>query len=442
LEIIKKIRESDSIVIEGDKKIGKMTLALYFSKLMNNKSTFISSLSSTKIIKKIESSVKSFECFKHLNTLLTIFSFREDWVNIKNEFGYKYLLKDLEYFISHQKNQIIIFHKIGSFFDYADRDFIEDFLSELLSYGITYKKKFIFTLNVDDINYDMLGHYLVDNSDLYLKLHKVESTRNIDILYSLTPISQQQYVFTSAESQIVLKPKSVYSGTNEDISIVVISSNPYLQQIHKYLLDKDNIELTIVDNISDSLGAILKNPDYLIFGQEDNEVKLSICELAKKNKLKTQILYLVNKDFVRVDDRMRAKELGCVDMIKLDENVMNYILELEKYFDLIFYKRSLTKHDIQYDDKNEFKAYIQEVINKRGIFTLVKINNVLNEEDYLSIRDYDKVLVTEEYSVIFTLNTLKSNIEIILQNKFHKELLIEKIQDSLDIFFEEKLCID
>jgi len=440
--LIKKIKESDSIVIEGDKKTGKLTLAFYFAKLINRPTTFISPLASPKVTKKINSFVDSFEIFKDLNSFLTKFSLREDWMSVKEEYGYKYFLKDLEYFISHQENEVIIFHKIDTFFEYADRDFLETFLSELLGYGITYKKKFIFTLNIDDVNYDMIGRFLVDNTELYLKLSIEDSLREVDVLYSLTPISQQHYIFENEEKQLILESKTIHSGKHEDISIVLISSNAHLQQIHKYLLDKESIELTIVDTISDALSAILKNPDYLIFAQEDEEVKLSICQLAKEHKLKTQILYLTNRDFIRVDDRMRAKELGCVDMIKLDSNIMNYILELEKYFNLVFYKKPENEHKREYRDKEEFKSYIQEVLKKRGIFTLIKIDDILDESDYSFIREYDKVLVTDRYSVIFMLNVLKSNVENILKSKFKKAIHIEKIQDSLDIFFKEEICID
>ena len=442
MALIKKLKESDSIVIEGDKKTGKLTLAFYFAKLIDKKTTFVSPLASPKVTKKIDSFVNSFEIFKDLNSFLKKFSLREDWMSLKEEYGYKYFLKDLEYFISHQENEVIIFHKIDTFFEYADRDFLETFLSELLGYGITYKKKFIFTLNIDDPNYDMLGRFLVDNTELYLKLSIQDSIRYIDVLYSLTPISQQHYIFENEDTQLILEAKSMYSGQHEDISIVLITSNPYLQQIHKYMLDKESIELMIADNISDALEAILKNPDYMIFAQESEEVKLSICSLAKEHKLKTQILYLTNRDFIRVDDRMKSKELGCVDMIKLDTNIMNYVLELEKYFNLVFYKKPENEHKREYRDKEEFKTYIKEVIEKRGIFTLIKIDEKLDENDYSFIREYDKVLVTDEYSVIFMLNILKSNVEDILKIKFKKEIHTEKIQDSLDIFFGEEICID
>ena len=442
MELIRNIKESDSIVIEGEKKVGKMTLAFYLSKQIAKHVTFISPLASTKILRKVESSISSFGKLEDLDEFLTIFSFREDWMNIKIDYGYKYFLKDLEYFISHQENEVMIFHRVEAFFEYADRDFLEDFLAELLSYGMKYKKKLIFTLNTEDYNYDLLRSYLVDNCDFYLKLDKEDSVRNIDVLYSLTPLTNQTYIFENSESGMILEPKLTFNGLNKYISIVVISADKDIQRIHKYLLNKDDIELTIANDIGGALEAVLKNPDYLIFNQEDEKIALSICELSKKYKLKTQILYLVNKDFVRVDDRMKAKTKGCIDMLKLDKNIMNYILELEKYFDLVFYKNYSHITDSIYKDKNEFKKEIQEILDNRGIFSLIKLNETLSEEDMSAIREYDKILIDGEYSFLFMLNSLKFNIENILKNKFKRELNIVKIQDSLDIFFGEKLCID
>lgn len=441
MALLQKFKESDSIVIEGDKKIGKITLALYLSKLTSTHITLISPLASSKIVKKVKSSISAFDDFKDIESFLTIFSLREDWVHIKNEYGYKYLLEDLEYFISHQKNDLIVFHNIGALFDYSDRDFIEIFLTELLSYGITYKKKFIFTLSLSNTNYDMMGSFLVEHADLYLKLYTRKSIKRVEVLYSLTPMEQKEYNFTIDDDSLLLEATSNFQPTKKHVSIVVITSDDYLRKLHTYLLDKDNIELTIAQNISEALSAILKNPDYLIFCQENNDLNLSICELAKKHKLKTSIIYLVNKDFLRVDDRMQAKELGCMDMIKLDNNIMHYVLELEKYFNLVFYKRSLTKHNVQYKDKKEFIKFVDNVLEKRGIFSIVKIAGKLQENDILAMRDYDKVFIEKDHSYIFILNSLKSSIENILEKKFNKKFHILNKKDSIDILIEGDICL-
>lgn len=442
MELIQKLKSAESIVIEGEKKVGKTTLGFYISKVISEKSSFVCPLATYKVIKKIESAANSFDNFVDLKEFLNLFAIREDWVDIKNEYGYTYLLKDLEKFISHQESDVIIINKIGAFFDYSDRDFIDDFLSQLLSYGITYKKKLIFTLDSDDTNYDMISGHLVDNSDFYLKLFVKDSQRIIDVLYSLVPMDQKEFLYTNENSNLVLKSKSVTSGENKNISILVISSDPYLQKLHKYLLGKDGIELTVVDCISDSLSCILRNPDFLIFGQEDEKVNLSICEIAKEHKINTNILYLAHKDFVRVDDRIKAKELGCIDMIKLDDNVMNYILELEKYFNLVFYKNSSSEHSKVYYAKDEFVALINDLVSKKEVFTLTKVNEALGEEDLNAMREYDKVFVADDYSIIITLNTLKNNITNILEKKFNRSLDMLAIEDSVDVFFKGLTCID
>ena len=55
MEIYNKFKESESIVIEGDKKIGKMSLAIFLSYQFQNQFTFLSPLSTNKIDRKIES---------------------------------------------------------------------------------------------------------------------------------------------------------------------------------------------------------------------------------------------------------------------------------------------------------------------------------------------------------------------------------------------------
>jgi len=441
MEIFQKIKESESIVLDGDKKIGKLTFLLHVLKKRYTKISFVTPLSSNKITKKLETLSRSFLEFNDLKDFIDVFSFREDWIFIKNEYGFNYLLQDLEYFISSQPNDIIVFHRIGSLFDYADRDLIDDFFNHILSYGIKYKKKLIFTVVKEAINYDLISQYLIEASDLYLKIDKAGDVREVEILYALSPILDHIYIFENKHKKLFLftKEKSGYKKTN--ISVIVISKNKQIQRLHKYLLEKPQIELTMVDTISDSLEAILKNPDYLIFSQEEEQkVNFSICELSTKHNLYTKTLYLINKPFIRVDDRLKAIEKGCVDVVNFQIQKMHYILELAKYLQNTFYKTSIIHDTKGIDTKEEVLEYIKYLLEERILFTVLKIDGKLEKLDY--IREYDKYVELEEYNIVIFVNLLKDEVEHILFKKIEKYCTIVKAQDCIDIFFGEKLCIE
>jgi len=436
MEINKKIKESESIVIEGDKKIGKLTLALYLSSQFQKNFTLLTPLSKNKITRKIEASKKHFDNFKDLN--INIFSFREDWVMIKNEYGFSYLLKDLEYFIHHQKNEMIIFHKFDTIFEYSDRDFIDDFFIELLSYGIKYKKKLIFTINMDSVNYDLIGNYLVEASDLYLKMTRPKEKREIEVLFSISPIIDSHYIFENIEKKLILKTKDISGYSKKEIDVVVITKDKKIQKLHNYLLQKENINLRIIDSISESLSIISNVPDFLIFTQEDKETNFNICEISKKNSFKT--LYVVNKKFVRIDDRLEGREKGCVDVITISIQTMHYVLELEKFFEMVFYK-NLTNIEINFSN-DKLKKHLDYLIQERVLFTLIKIEGKIDKKYLKFLRHYDGYFEFENYSVILLLNLLKGEVSQILFKKLEDNFFVVKLQDCIDIFYGEKLCID
>jgi len=436
MELMYKLKESESIVIEGDKKIGKTTLSIFLANSLQKKFTFLTPISPNKITRKIEALQKNFENFKNLN--IDVFSFREDWVLVKNEYGFDYLLKDLEYFISHQKNEIIVFHKLDSIFEYADRDFIDDFFIELLAYGIKYKKKFIFTINIDSVNYDLVGTYLSDASDLYLKMTRPKDKREIEILFAISPIVDSHYIFENIDKKLIIKTKDISGYHKREIDVVLISKDKYIQKLHKYILDKEDINLRVIDSISESLSIVSNVPDFLIFTQEFDEMNFNICEISKENNFKT--IYIIKKEFVRVDDRLEAREKGCVDVITFSMQTMHYILELEKFFSVVFYKNLIyTKPNLK--NKQELLKYISFLLEEKVLFTIVKIEGKI--ENYSKfLRDYDVYMELNEYSIIVLTNLLKKEISEILFKKINQMFNILKVQDCLDLYFGEQLCIE
>jgi len=438
MELINKLRESESIVIEGDKKVGKMTLSLFIARQIVTKFTFLTPLSSNKITRKINSLQRSFDDFKELN--IDIFSFREDWILVKNEYGYSYLLKDLEYFISHQENEVIVLHKFDTLFEYSDRDFIDDFFMELMAYGIKYKKKLIFTINLDGVNYDLISSYLVDTSDLYLRLFRPQEKREIEVLFSLSPIVDRHYLFDTIDNSLSLRTKEISGYSKREIDVVVITKDIKQQKFYKYILDKEDIHLRIIDSISDSLSIVSQVPDYLVFHQEDKDINFNICELSKKNKFRT--LYIVAQSFVRVDDRLIGRDKGCVDVISDKMQRMHYILELEKFFELVFYKSNLINLELELNTKEDLIKHIDYLLENKVMFSVIKIEGKISGDNLKFIRKYDAYIDFKDYGIVLFLNLLKQEVSQILFNKIQEHFNILAVQDSIDLYNGEKLCID
>jgi len=439
VEIFDKFAESENIIIDGDNKIGKFTLALYLIKHKFNNITILTSVTKNKILKKIKSLKNSFEYFKDIEKMVNIFSFREDWVELKNEYGINFLLQDFEKFISETQNDVIFFYKLEYIFEYSDRDIIDYFYTELLSYGIKYKKKLVFTLNKNVVNYDLLTQYLIEDIDLYLKIYIQKDYRELEISFALTPIIDRKYVFIEENNKLSLFTKDTSGYLKKDISVVLIAQDKKIQKFHKYILDKEHIHLSIIDSIAPAMDSILKNPDFLIFYQ--NDIELSVCELSKKYDLYTKIMYLINEDFIRVDDRLKARDFGCIDLMNFNTQKMHYILELEKYMQLGFYKSDVIKDSKIIDKVDKFKNYINLLLKEKVLFTLLKVEGELNN-DLKILRDYDKFIKVNNYNFLLIINLTKQEVANILFKKLTELVHIIEVQDSIDLYFGEKLCIE
>jgi len=440
MEIIHKLQESESIVIEGDRRIGKTTFALYILKKKYKKISFISPLTNNQTAKRLEAISNSFLEFDNIKEFVDAYSFREDWIDVKNEFGFKYLLQDLDFFIATQPNDVVVFHRIGTLFEYSDRDLIEHFFHTLLAYGIKHKKKLVFLLGKDVINYDLISHYLVESSDLYIKMEKEGELREIEVLFALTPILDPKYVFESKHKKLFLFTKEKSGYVNKNVSVVVISKETYVKKLNKYILEHPQIELKIIDSIADALDVILQNPDYLLYFGEDNKINTSICELNSKYDLYTKILYLLKKEFIRVDDRLNIIDKGCVDLLNINTQTINYVLEISKYIQINFYKIAIIQDHVNFETKDEVKNFVKYLLDERILFTIVKIDGKLQNTKYL--RSYDKYIEFKDYSVLILINLLKDEVNKVVLNKIKNENIeIIKEQDALDIFYGETLCI-
>jgi len=440
MELMNKLQESESIVIEGDRRIGKTTFALHILKKKYKKISFISPLTHNQTLKRLEAISNAFLEFNDIKDFIDAYSFREDWIDIKNEFGFKYLLQDLEYFISNQPNDVIVFHRMGSLFEYSDRDLIEDFFNKLLSYGIKYKKKLVFLIGTDVVNYDLLNHYLVESADLYLKIKKEGELREIEILFALTPIFDHKYIFESKHKKLFLFAKEKSGYINKNVSVIVISKDPEVRRLNKYILSHPQIELKIIDSIADSLEAILQNPDYLLYYGEDDKINTSICELSAKYELYTKVLYLLKREFIRTDDRLNLIDKGCVDLLNINTQTINYVLEISKYIQINFYKISIIHDEVKLETKDEVKKFVDYLLDEKILFTIVKVNKKLENVKYL--RNYDKYIEFDDYSIIICINLLKDEVSKIMLSKMEENLNVLEMQDALDLFYGDKLCIN
>jgi len=441
MDLFQKLTESESIIIEGERKVGKLTAALYMLSKKFTTITVVSPFTKNKIAKKISTLISSFTNLENINETLDVYAYREDWVSIKNEYGFGYLLKDLEYFISKTTDEVILFHRIGSLFEYADRDLIEDFFTELLSYGIKHKKKLVFTLNTDSVNYDLISYYLLELSDLYMRIEKHGEYREINILFALTPIETPTYIFVSIDKKLLLEEKDNSTYLNKDISVIMIAKDNYIKAFHEYLLSKEGIEITIVDSIADILESVLKNPDYIIFSEEGKDKDFSICEIPSRYDLYTKMLYLVDKDFVRIDDRLEAIQMGCADLLNFKFQKIRYVLELAKYLHKAFYKVDVIYNKEHPNNKEELITFIKFLLSERTLFTIIKVDDDINPRDYL--RPYDKYMYLEEegYGVLVLINLVKDEVSDILFKK-SQEIFVLEMQDCIDIYTGEKLCIE
>ncbi|GAB6074064.1 response regulator [Nautilia lithotrophica] len=437
------INKSEIILIEGGKKQGKLTFALYESA---NEKTLIFSAYQKPIFFKRLSAITNLkdENIQSALSKVKFLTLKEDWLEYKIKYGYDFLLEDIKRAIKEYEPKNVIFHRLDLVFGTHISDNTSIFMEKLIGIKEMFECKFFITVTPTEEN-ETIIETIEDFSDLNIEIRK-EKERIIVIKNSIFPVQPDKYYFLYKNDRIEIKPVDTSIKTSKSIHILLITDKKELIELHKYIFSKKGFFIDVATSMSDTINKILSSPDIIIYNPKDEKLDLSVCNTIKQQKIPSKLIYITQSDYVRAEDKMKALESGCYEMFPLNFMLGEYILEIEKMLNNNFYTsilNKLSKNKIITNLKN-FCEIINSLYNESVFFTILKFNlNAKPDKIREKLRNTDIIYFNEtnQTFILTLINIRKINIAPVITKLFEQNKPDIKIFEATEWKEkEEEIC--
>lgn len=451
---ISSLQPSSSISIFGKRQSGKLTLAWYFaSQLTKDPVTLISPFSKSFLNKKIQANANGNSNLQLMLDNLVSFNLKSDWKEQKNYYGYSFFNKEIEKIIS-ESNEVIIFHRIDSFFEIQDSNEIESFIFNIISFSLALDKKIIITVNMSNSNSDYIYECFeksIDSEFLISKIPHNHKARSVELISSLFTVEHSDFTFEfdSPKGEFKLSPRQngdISIGSKPSFHVVLASESSELISIVKYLFDKDSFDLKIISpTITEIMDLIADDsPHVIIFNPDERQTesefkKIGSVIINSKNKS----IFISSQPFIRNQDKLRVLTQGFSYALGKEFYIEELILAIEVTLGYNFYNEEMEK----IPDKNyiiyEYKIFYDfvNVLLRKNIFFSIfkfKYKTPVDDNDLKSSlwRNFDIVYSVKKDNVfyLFLINTLKQHLPAITgkMKSINKTIELVDIKESID----------
>jgi len=422
------VLKSEIILIEGGKKIGKLSLALH---KCNGEKTMIFSSYQKPIFLKRLSAVSNLKDELIQKTLLQLkfLTLKEDWLEYKIKYGYDFLLEDIKRAIKEFEPKNVIFHRLDLMFGSHINDNTSIFMEKLLGIKEEFECKIFITAIPNEEN-DTIIETIGDFSDLNIEITK-EKERIINIKNSIFPVTPDKYYFLYKDDMIIIKPVDPHIKSAKNIHILLITDKKELIDLHNYIFGKKGFFVDIATSMSDTINKILSNPDIIIYNPKDEKLDLSVCNTIKQQKIPSKLIYITHSEYVRSEDKMKALESGCYEMFPMNFSLGEYILEMEKMLGNNFYTSILNKLSVNkiLHNKHHFCEIIDSLYEERIYFSIIKFkDNIKAEKIRQQLRSTDIIYEKDSSFILCLINIRKRNITPVLKKLFEGNVENKNIQ--------------
>ena len=437
MNVIDSIKKSEIVLTQGENKSGKLTYSLFLLSNVdvNAKTLILSSIPKSLMTKRIKM-IKDLND-KKINTLIHKIEYlclKENWEEIKAKYGFDFLIEDIKRIITEINPQNIIFHRADLMFNEDEHEYAKWFVDSLIELKENIKFKLLVTSKKDTVIQKVIENYC----DIDFEIEKKEE-RVVNILSSLFPISPLTYLFKK-DNGLTLIPFNTQQGsiqsnyTNQNPiqknKMLVMTQNEYLIKLNKYLFEKV-LDIEVAKSMTQSISKILENPKIVIYNPPEKELNFELCHTVKEKNINSDILYILNKPYVRTDDKMQAVYAGCYDILPNNFNIEEYIFSIEKLTKNFFYTEKISRFPKQRETKNaqHFCTILETLYNERIFFTLF-VGEVGEENILQKVRNHDIIYRENNKIFICFINSNKEVFEKSIKDKIKAKnyVLIESIE--------------
>jgi len=423
------LKEADSIMIDSDAKVGKMTLASYLIKILFSQKTLIFTPQEPYLFnKKIKILAKQFEQFEEIDRYLTKYYLKDNWDTLKREYGYTYLLSEIEKIIVNSDEQLIVFHKLGDFFEFQDRYEIENFYKTLVKIVAKCNKKIIFLISNKNQNYKYIKNVSQEFSDVVIHMQKNEKNeRFVNVTNIVTHQEYRPMVFSLYKKSFILKyPDDKESNTTRSQNILIMELDTNLAREHEnmkniydYIFSTEDFIIHHANSFQSILHKIFIEPDVIIILMNNTIDNLSTIRAIKGQLPNTTIVSVIEKDFIRSEDAREAYRYGCDELFPRNYSFDTFILFLQKAISFPFYMDSLKMLNNKANILTSMQALevlIDKCLEKHIFFTFFVVKKIKEFDGLTSgMRKLDFVYQCNGKIYYLALNTMLYTVDTILK---------------------------
>jgi len=409
--------ESRLSVLFGENKSAKLSFFLFaLNRFFDDPQiTIVSPSNCGRMLERLRIAQSRVSNFSRLHTQLSLYFLKPNRNELKVSHGLELLIKDFEGLFEKTKDKYILFHSFNLFFDIPDRRFIEPTVEAIATLAFKYDKRVFFTCDSESENYKHIAQCLNGHADLIMEIAGGEQStiKKISISYSIYPVEIYNYLFTLKAGTLSLNVASNDVNLDKEIhllgdqpikNVLLLSNSTRIIELHDYLLDGyDGINLKICRNLSEALAALLSRPSLIINHCDDIKEHHNLSQALKENNISTNLIFMVNKKYVREEDRIKASELyNCNQIFDLNFRLIDYILAVETSIDERFYPR------VEHQDKsathcktsNDLNEYLAELRRQRIFYCVHHFKNMTADPQKLLdiLRGGDAFCIGEDLS--------------------------------------------
>ncbi|RUM66938.1 MAG: hypothetical protein DSZ06_02300 [Sulfurospirillum sp.] len=207
---------------------------------------------------------------------------------------------------------------------------------------------------------------------------------------------------------------------DKKIELMLISDNEEIKKLHYYIFSSvDDVEYYTLEDLSPEDISLLYEMDIIIFNKNDEELKESILQIIKSQKLDLKFFEISKKQYIRNKDMLIAHNSGVHKLFSRDFMLEDFIMNIEIFLKTNFYTKRLIalkeNKEITIESKELFENRVFELINKKIFFSLLKFSydsdtDIKNYNLQKIVREYDTIYFDKKRKILhfLILNTIPS----------------------------------
>jgi len=418
MQIVDALQRADFILIEGPKKIGKLTLGLFCAdacqkseqiliisafpkELFKKRLEMIAALKDPRLTEAIESS--AYLCAK------------PNFHDLKIKYGIDYMVEDIRRALLEHESQSLILHRVDMLFEVNEKEMAEEFFAQLVEMTKKHGVKLYATITTDEADIYYLKDLFENLTDISFYIDK---KRTVKIKHSIFPIEQATYRLAHEGDHLKLENLTDKTSIGYK-NVLLIANNQRFVDLNGYLFTEEKVDLIVAKNFSQALEHILDEPHMTIYDQSDNgDLDLSLCKTITLKHLDTKALLILGRDYIRADDKLLISNTGCFDLLPKNFFVREYLSLVQRALETDFYAKKLKnlhKPPKLTENIQQLCRYINRLYNARIFFSILILKKEAPAGTVAThIREGDAVAEDENRLVIVLLDIRKENIPEIL----------------------------